>query len=214
MNREDIYYLNLVPTGMRQKLYEVVYIGISAYNGLLQDNPEITKSKFFPNVKTRLLTFVVYRQFEDDMVSKEFPFKVDINQVNNFGYNTLTLTTKKIRISLAKTLNNKSLPNRSKYRIKECKNNFKHGTQLCFSFEEFGTNKYEDAPTYFIIGFGIKNGEVDHLNLLLPDAIMEDPIANIDLKREYCEWIMGAKEESHIERQIIKVKEEAVKLIK
>lgn len=214
MNKEDIYYLNLVPVDIRQKLYEVLYIGISAYNSLLKDNLEITKSKFFGNVKTRLLTFVLYRQFEDDMISKKFPFKVDIKQVNNFGYNSLVLYNKRVKISIAKTLDNMSLPNRSKYRIKECKNNFRHETQLCFNFEEPSIKKYEDALTYFIVGFGLKDGVIEHLNLLLPDTSMRYTIANIDIEKEYFDWTMGTKDEPYVEKQIVKVREEALKLIK
>ncbi|EES49877.1 hypothetical protein NE172_10955 [Clostridium botulinum] len=210
--RNKMYYLNIIPKEVRGNLYEMLYVGITAYNRIIKDDENLRKSPFFINIKSRLLTFSIYRQFEKDMLRKEFPLKVEIKKVNNFGYNSLTLSNKKSRISLAKTLNNMTLPNKSKYRIKECSNNYMFETQLKFDLDGY-TYNIEPAQTYMIIGFKIKSGELSHLNLMVPDTSMDSVITNINLLDEYNNWITVTKDEPHVEKQIVAIKKEATKLI-
>ena len=207
-----LYYSIFISNEVKGKIYEIFYVGISAYNRLLQENPEMINSKFFKNIDARLLTFLVYRQYEDETLKEKFPLKININKVNNFGYNTLILEDRKYRLSIAKTLKKFSLPNKSKYRKFECRNNSKEDIQLKFNFDEVKV-KLEDDKRYFIIGFSVKGGEIDHLDLLMPNSSMDYTIVNIDLLDEYYRWISGSKDEPEVEQQIVRMKEEALKFV-
>lgn len=218
MNNKDevglngLYYLNIVSKEVRGSLYEILYVGITAYDRIVQEDEKLRKSSFFSNIKSRLLTFSIYRQFEKDMLGKSFPLKVEIKKVNNFGYNSLTLSNKRAKISLATTHNSISLPSKSKYRVKECANNYRFATQLKFNLDQDSYNE-EPAQVYIIIGFNIKEGLLNHLNLMIPDENMNSIINNFDLLDEYNQWITGTKDEPYIEKQIVAVKKEATKLI-
>lgn len=212
-DNDDLYYLNMIDNKFRSSIYQILYIGVTAYNSLLEDNKDIIKSYFFGNIKTRLLTFMIYRQFEGDMLGEDIPFKVDIKKVNNFGYNALNLKDNKVKVSLAKTLKQGNLPNKSVYRKKDSVNNFKYERQLKFNFDE---EKYpiQDAQAYFIVGFGVKSEKLTHLNLLMPNSSMDSCICNVDLLKEYYNWVIGPKDEEYIERKIVNLKSEGTKVIR
>jgi len=212
MRDEELFYLNLIPTDVRKKLYQILYVGVEAYNGVLNENPQIKNSKFFTNIKTRLLTFLIFRQFEEDQLSKEFPLKVDIDKVNNFGYTALMLSNKKIRLSLSKTSKGSKLPNDSKYRIKQSANNSKYENQIRFNLDGIG-NTTEESPTYFILGFGVSGKDLRHLNLLMPDTKMKLTLANVDLLQEYNSWIVNNDEDEYVEKQITSMKQEGMRIL-
>ena len=81
-----------------------------------------------------------------------------------------------------------------------------------FNFDEVKV-KLEDDKRYFIIGFSVKGGEIDHLDLLMPNSSMDYTIVNIDLLDEYYRWISGSKDEPEVEQQIVRMKEEALKFV-
>lgn len=212
MTSEEIKYLNMMSIETRSKIYQMLYIGITAYNRLINENSELRKSKFWINIKSRLLTFLIYRQFEPDILSEAFPLKVDIEKVNQFGYNSLMLSNKKLKISLAKTNKKIDLPNKSKYRLRHCKDNYEVETQLKFNLEE-ETNKLIPAQIYVILGFKIRDGELEYLNFMIPNTDMSRAILNINLIDEYYKIILETKEEPEVEEQIASMKKQAEKIL-
>ncbi len=212
MTLEEMKYLNMISTETRGKIYQMLYVGITAYNMLMKENPDLKKSKFFINIKSRLLTFLIYRQFDEDMLSEAFPLKVDIDKVNKFGYNSLMLSNNKVKISLAKTKNKLSLPNKSKYRLKHCRDNYSIETQFKFNFES-DDPKIIPAQKYVILGFKVRHGELEYLNYMIPDSSMEQAILNLSLTDEYYRFILDTKEEPETEERIATIKTQAEKLI-
>lgn len=212
MNFQEIKFLNMIDTKTRAKIYQMMYIGITAYNRFIKENVELQKSKFLINIKSRLLTFLIYRQFDEDMISKSFPLEVNIQKVNKFGYNALMLCNDKVKISLAKTQNKFSLPNKSNYRLMQCKDNLGIETQLKFNLDN-DSKELIPAPIYVIIGFKIINNQLEYLNFIVPDTTMKNSIVNINLLAEYKKVILDSKEEPEIEEQITTIKKEAGKFI-
>lgn len=49
----------LIKKEERDSIYYILYIGVSAYKRLLEDNPELEKSKSFSEIRTRILSFVI-----------------------------------------------------------------------------------------------------------------------------------------------------------
>ena len=58
-------------------MYKILYVGVSAYNRLINENRDLVVSKAFGEIKTRLLSFVVKRQFDKDLFPLDFPYKAD-----------------------------------------------------------------------------------------------------------------------------------------
>lgn len=212
MTENEMKYLNMIDETTRASIYQMIYIGVTAYNRFISENAELQKSKFLSNIKSRLLTFLIYRQFDEDMISKSFPLEVKIQKVNMFGYNSLMLCNKKVKVSLAKTKNKFSLPNKSKYRLEHCKDNLGIETQLKFNLDN-ESEKLIPAQIYVIIGFKIINDQLEYLNLIVPDASMETSIVNINLIDEYRKVINNSKEEPEIEEQIATIKKVADKFV-
>ena len=215
MGLSNIEILNeYFSTESRNILYQTFYIALSAYNSLLEEKKEFKESVFFSNIRTRLLTFMIYRQFDKDLLSEEYPFKVITEKVNNFGYTSLILHKNNINISLANTNKKGKLPNKSKYRIKYSRFNTLYDVQLRFKIDESGENEIIDAPIFFIIGYKVYGGKFSYLNLMLPDNRMKNSLQNIDLTLEYNNWLnqpINQEDEEYIEKTIAKLKESAIR---
>lgn len=218
MSNMDIKFLNIVPLKVRNNLYQIIYNGISLYNEFAKENRKLINSIFYRNVKTRLQTFFIFRQFDSDMLSDSFPLKVCISNVNKYGYNALTLVNDKVKLSLAKTTGKISLPNKSKYRLEDCKNNSLVQNQLRFNIDDDNSIHSRDSviesSVYIIIGYKLQNGELQYLNLMVPDNKMERTISNINLIDEYNKFVLSPPiENEYTEEQIASIKQEAKNLI-
>lgn len=202
----------------RIKLYKIIYIGVSAYSRLLESNRELVKGPSFKEVKTRLLNFVIKRQFEDDVLALDFPYKVEFKDVNTFGNIALFLKDGNTKIQINKTSKANKLYNSTKpsgYMLKEARLNsisFKEIKLYIDADDEVKAK--EDNRIFMILGYGIKNNKVDHLDFIIPDENIKKALDTFNGMQEYNELISGVTNDEITERKIVALKEEASRVIK
>jgi len=207
----------LIKKEERENIYYILYIGLSAYKRLLEDNPELEKSESFSEIRTRILSFVVKRQFEPDVLSMDFPFKVEIKDVNPYRSKALFLENKFVRIKVNKTLKRNKLHNGneiSKYMLKEAEVNSKHQKQIKFFMFDNDAEVGEDKYTFMILGYGVRDKEIDHLDFMIPSFDMKESEETFNALEEYNQTIRMDTNNEQIERKIMFLKEEAKKLVK
>lgn len=207
----------LIKKEERENIYYILYIGLSAYKRLLEDNPELEKSESFSEIRTRILSFVVKRQFEPDVLSMDFPFKVEIKDVNPFKSKALFLNNKLIRLKINKTPKRNKLHNSnkiSKYLLEEAKVNDKHLKQVKFLLFDNEAEVGEDKYTFMILGYGVRDKEIDHLDFMIPSFDMKQSEETFNALEEYQQAIRMDINNEQTERKIAFLKEEAKKLVK
>ncbi|EKQ56169.1 MULTISPECIES: hypothetical protein [unclassified Clostridium] len=207
----------LIKKEERENIYYILYIGVSAYKRLLEDNPELEKSESFSEISTRILSFVVKRQFESDVLSMDFPFKVEIKDVNPFKSKALFLNNKLIRLKINRTPKRNKLHNSNKisrYMLEEAKVNDKHLKQVKFLLFDNDAEVGEEKYTFMILGYGVKNKEIDHLDFMIPSYNMKYAEEIFNGLEEYKQAIRMDINNEQTERKIAFLKEEAKKLVK
>jgi hypothetical protein len=208
----------LIKREERDSIYYILYIGVSAYKRLLEDNPELEKSKSFSEIRTRILSFVIKRQFEEDVLSMEFPFKVEIKDVNKFKSKALFLNNKLARLKINRTARRNTLHNSNKasdYMLKEALVNSKDQKQIKMLFLE--NNKAEageEKHTFMILGYGVRGKEIDHLDFMIPGSHMEKVEETFNALDEYNQTILMDVNKEQTEKRIILLKDEAKALVK
>lgn len=201
----------------RQTLYKILYVGVSAYNRLINENRDLVVSKAFGEIKTRLLSFVVKRQFDKDLFPLDFPYKADFEKVNHFGNVALFIKNDKAKIHINKTSKARKLYNSNKpsnYMLKEAKINSKYTNEIKFftdKDDEVGVK--EDSRVFMILGYGLKAEVIDHLDFLIPESNMRECLDVFDALDEYNKYIMDDIEEEEIESEIVALKDEALKFV-
>lgn len=208
---------NLIKKEERENIYYILYIGVSAYKRLLEDNPELEKSESFSEISTRILSFIVKRQFESDVLSMDFPFKVEIKDVNPFKSKALFLNNNLVRLKINKTPKMNKLHNSnkiSKYMIEEAKVNDKHLKQVKFLLFDNDAEIGEEKYTFMILGYGVRNKEIDHLDFMIPSYDMKCTEETFNALEEYKKTIRMDTNNEQTEKKIMFLKEEAKKLVK
>ncbi|EHI97668.1 hypothetical protein CDLVIII_0962 [Clostridium sp. DL-VIII] len=208
----------LIKKEERESIYYILYIGVSAYKRLLEDYPELTRSDSFSEIRTRILSFVIKRQFEDDVLSKEFPFKVQLKDVNKFKSKALFLNNKLTRLKIHKTVRRNTLHNSNKisdYMLKESEVNAKHRKQIkMLIFENNEAQIGEEKHTFMILGYGVREKEIDHLDFMIPSWDMKKVEETFNALEEYKQTILMDTNKEQTEKRILSLKEEAIGLVK
>lgn len=209
---------SIIDKNERLTLYNIIYIGVSAYKRLLKDNKELVNSASFKEIKTRLLNFVVKRQFEDDVLSLDFPYKVDFEEVNSFGNIALFLKNNKSKIQIQKTSKINKIYNSNKpaaYMLREAKANSTYSREIKFfidSDDEIGIK--EDNRVFVVLGYGVKGRELDHIEFTIPNANLQGFIDTFNAMDEYKKLTSEVINDEMTEKKIVALKEEALGVIK
>ncbi len=202
----------------RLKLYNIIYIGVSAYKRLVEDNRELVNSACFKEIKTRLLNFVIKRQFEEDVLALDFPYKVEFEEVNSFGTIALFLKDDKSKIQVKKTSKINKLYNSNKpsvYMLREAMVNSTYEKQIKFfidSDDEVGAK--EDNRIFVVLGYGVKGKEVDHIEFTIPQSNLKGYISTFNVLDEYRNLTSDVVNDETTEKRIVALKEEALRVIK
>lgn len=167
----------------RLKIYPVIDLAIKAYTEITNDY-EFFNSNFFINLRGRLLTYLIFRQFESNALPYTFPYKTENVIVSPFGYRNLNIYNDRVIINIAKADNrNDLLPNLSMYRKNYSKNNIFNERQLLFDTNEKIVE--EKLQYYVLITYKIINHKITKLNLVVPRPGMEGYLYSEDLINEY-----------------------------
>lgn len=208
----------LIKREERDSIYYILYIGVSAYKRLLEGNPELEKSKSFSEIRTRILSFVIKRQFEEDVLSMEFPFKVEIKDVNKFKSKALFLSNKLARLKINRTARRNTLHNSNKasdYMLKEALVNSKDQKQIKMLFlENNEAEAGEEKHTFMVLGYGVRGKEIDHLDFMIPSCSMKKVEETFNALDEYNQTILMDVNKEQTEKRIMLLKDEAKALVK
>lgn len=209
---------SLIKKEDRNKIYNVLYIGVSVYKRLLEDNEELINSKSFGEIKTRILSFVIKKQFEDYMSSLDFPYKIELKEVNNFGNKALFIRNNKVKIQINKTKKKGKMHNSNRpamYMLNAAKQNSKYTREIKFFLDsDDKVEPKENNIVYIICGYGVREKLLDHLDFIIPEQNMNDIIDKFDALHEYNDLINDNNHDETVEKRIVALKEEALKFIK
>lgn len=172
-----------MPRSLRTYFYPIFVSGMQAYKDVIESNKTFFSSSFAANIKGPLLNYMIFRQFEPDFTSAHFPFKLQARKVNNFHYKALNLVREGLIINAGKAYNSELLPNRSGYRKKYCRLNRFNEKHLFFDIEE-NEMVVKHEPYFMLLTYGLNKGEIDFVNLLVPNASMTGYLKKVDLKAE------------------------------
>ena len=198
----------------RESIYKIIFIGLSAYNRILDENSELVKSSSFSEIRTRLLSTVMKRQLEEDMLALDFPYEVEFKKTNNFGNRVAFLKNNRCKIQMNKMPKNNKLYNSnkpSKYMLKEAKSNSFYENQLVFLLDS--NSKIGTEKVYVILGYRVNGKQLEYLTFHIPDKNMINSINYLDAINEYNDMVNGNNNEIY-EEKIVKLKKEAEKIIK
>ena len=199
-----------VPKEVRSVLYPMFLRGTKAFEELINEEAFMFNSTFLNNCKGQLRTFLIFRQFDADLLSSNFPFSVVPKEVNHCRYTTLNLQRGNVLINVAKEAKQTRLPSRSKFRLDACKtNNFRQNTLF---FDENG--QVQEEPYYLLLTYGYRYGSLNFVDLVVPDVNMRDVLAVRSLKSEYVMQPKSLEEKELEEELLVKLKYDAIEQLK
>ena len=202
---------NEMPRSIRIQLFPFFLSGIEAYRQIVEGNSGFFNSVFAANIRGPLLNYLIFRQFETDMTTKNFPFKTESRNVNNFYYKSLSLLKGDVIVNVGKAYSTDGLPNRAIYRKKYCRLNlFREKNQL-FDISEHNDLVIRKEPYCMFLTYGIRNGAIDFVNLIVPNTKMTGYLAKKDLKAE-CLYVAPKQVYSEdVEKRVSALKEDVQK---
>lgn len=198
-----------VPRAIRAKIYPYFQSGLQAYKEILNEEKELFSSAFFSNLKGWLLNFMMFRQFELDMISNTFPFIASPIKVNSFNYQGLNLLHNNIIINVGRSINKDNLPNRSTYRRNYSKKNRFPDQDLFYGISRSYNSFFElNEPYFAVITYGVKQGDLEFINLMVPNWNMTESLATIDLMKEFSLFESTNNEIVTLEKNQTSIKDE------
>lgn len=201
-----------MPKSVRSQLLPIFLRGISAYKQILNMQGGTFQSIFIHNIRGALLNFMIFRQFEADMLSSSFPFVPMPEKVNSFKYTALNLLHNNVKINVGKSFNSESFPNNSKYRRNFSERNRFPEDDLFYGLDRAYDQLFvNDDPYYTFLTFNLKNDELDYLNLMIPNWNMTRPLFNLNLKNEISLVSVTEEAKVHDEKIITHLKDEFLK---
>lgn len=177
-----------LPRAVRSQLFPIFERGVQAYREILSMPGGTFKSIFLHNIKGWMLNFMIFRQFEPDLLSSTFPFISTTEKVNSFEYRALNLLHGNVKINAGKAATLDSFPNRSNYRREYCQRNRFPDDDLFSETDPFYDQLFlSDQPYYLFLTFNVnvQNNKLDFVNLMVPDCNMKKSLFNINLMNEF-----------------------------
>lgn len=176
---------NEIPLPVRARLYPIFEDGVKLFKEVVKEQSSWAGSAFWGNVKGHLLSFLIGRLFEPDMLSPNFPFRSAPEKVNNFGYKCIYLQRGNVLINIVRTKHANALPSRSLNRLERCLPNNFSNVILLFDVNHENKLHIKNAPYCCFLTYSIQNGELSSANLIVPDNKISRCLKKIDLKKDY-----------------------------
>lgn len=162
-------------------LYRIFEDANIIYKEVLQS--EFFNSKFISNINGRLISYAVYRQFDSLYLPRNFPFQVNTVKMP-FGQKRVELKKDNILLTIGKSNSRNCLPSISKYKKDYSSSNWGLENQIRMDIINDGI-KLSQTPYYAILTFDIKDGELDFVDILIPDHRYENILDKIELKPKF-----------------------------
>lgn len=209
---------SIVKKEERESLYKILFIGLSTYNRILKENSKLLESKSFGELRSRLVRFLIKRQFEEDMLPEDFPYKAEFKKTNNFGNTVVFLKNSTSEIQINKIPKSNRLYNSNKpsrYMLEKAKLNSRYKKEITFFIDaDDKVEIKENKRLYVVLGYKIADNKLEYLKFHIPDEYMETSLDCFDAINEYNNMINGDNVDKNVyEDKIIKLKNEAAKVI-
>lgn len=173
---------NELPKEVVAPLYRIFENANIIYKEII--NTDFYKSIYNTNIKGRIATYSVFRQFDPKYLMKNFPFTIRSVKMP-FGQLRLELRRGNILLTIGKTKEKHSLPCKSKYKENYAANNWGLGSQLYMEFTDNHELLFKQEPYYGIIAFGIAEDELDFVDILIPDHEYKTILDIVELKPKF-----------------------------
>lgn len=146
---------------------------------------EVIKKDFFDslyntNVKGRILSYAVYRQFDPKYLTNNCPFEVK-SATMAFDQKRVELKSDNVILTIAKVNNRNKLPSKSGYKTNYSLANWGIENQLYMEFLEKDI-EIKQQPYYGMITYGINNAKLDFVDIIIPDSRYKTILDKVELK--------------------------------
>lgn len=192
--------------------YNNMKVALKAFEQFKKDNETFFSFDKKETVFGHLRTYSIEKQFNDSAFNPKANYAVSMKQVNNFRHKGLFIDTENFILNIGSTNKPEMLLPKSKYKMELAKANAGMGSQLSFEFMEQNIEIVE-AKKYAEIVYGYKNGEITHLQIVLPSSqynCVEYSINLLENIKIYDNYVP----EEIVEESIVTLKEQLVKKIK
>jgi hypothetical protein len=170
------------PKKIISPIYKIFENANIVYQDVIED--EFFKSEYVTNVKGRIMSYAIYRQFDSLYLPKNFPFKVK-SVTMSFQQKRVELHRPNIILTIAKVNSRNTLPTVSNYRKKYASRNWGLGRQIYMDILDNNRIKLNQEPYYGIIVYNINNSSLEFVDIVIPDYKYERILERIELKPKF-----------------------------
>lgn len=142
----------------------------------------------------RLLYYAVNQQFKKSAITTSSTYLVTDSIVSKYKNKAVFLNTDDYITSICRTEKPNKLPAKAKYKLSLAEGNKSEDNQ----YELFNTDSkisFGEMKKYAIIGFCYRNGEMQHLNIVVPDSEFKIILYQKDLLGNITEYHKYVPEE-------------------
>ena len=157
----------------------------------------------------RILGYAVNQQFKNSALSTASEFLVSDKEVNTYKTKAVFLNTRDYITSIGRTEKPLKLPCKAAYKLKLAQGNKQDNAQIEMFVDEGNEKIFGPPKKYAFIGYRYINGELKHLNIIVPDEGFNGIIYSSDLTNHMRESYKYLPEEI-IEENITSLKEHIV----
>jgi len=191
-----------IPYNIRKVLFNIFEDSYMVYKDI--KGLSIFTGKYSSNIDGRLLSYIIDKHFEEDMLPKGFYFDV-LCRTMAFNQKRVELKTNNMILTISRVREKNLLPNKAKYKEHYSKGNQLYEKQLRFNIDNY---KIEDIPSYGIITYKASNDGIEFLDIILPNSNYNKIIDRIELKPHLAliNTIEEIEEERILSRENLKIK--------
>jgi len=139
----------------------------------------------------RILYYAVNQQFKKAATKTADVYLVKDSQVSKYKNKAVFLSTNDYVTSICRTEKPKKLPSKAKYKLELAQGNQNNNNQLLLDLD-LPEISVTNMKKYAIIGYRYINGEMRHLNIIVPDSEFQELLFDKDLLgnvKEYEQYV-------------------------
>lgn len=204
MNSTNNAILNdIISFEFKANIYNIISNTIEATARFVHEHRDFFDSSINNDLKTRIQSFAIEKQIYDSAFFSNSPYQVSKKRLNSFNREIPLIQTNEFISTLARTQKTDKLPSKALYKIQLAQGNKEFENQLFFDFDN--NLNIVKSKIYLIITYGYKNGEITHMNMVLPSPDFKIILESINLLNNV-QILQGYQTEEQKEDNIVKIK--------
>lgn len=144
---------------------------------------EFYDSAFTSNIKGRIMSYAINRQFDPEYLPRNFTFDVNVVTMP-FNQKRVELRNRNILLTIGKA-NNNELPVKSAYKKEFSSRNWGLGNQIYMDFVEDYSISLQTEPYYGIITYKINDDGFEFVDIVIPDCKYSKVLNKMELKPRF-----------------------------